>query len=314
MDLSIIIVNWNVRDLLEQCLRSIEQNVTGLETEVIVVDNASHDDSVAMVRERFPKIKLIANADNAGFCRGNNQGIAVSAGDFVCLLNPDTEVYEGAMERLVGFLREHPDAGIVGPDLLSPPGTPARINGTRFPAFWREFLACVGIYWPNRQVAEQRSYGRSDFDVTAEVDVVCGACLLARRTVIDQIGGLDEDLFMFFDEPDYCLRAHRAGWRTFYVPEAKILHVWMGSVVQDPKRSARRLYRARFVYFRKHYGLIAATVLRTVNLIADLWCGVRVRIYRVRDSVLRMARLGAAPPPSPSPKGRGGVQGGGDPE
>ena len=292
MDLSIVIVNWNVRELLDCCLDSIYRNVRGLTFEVVVVDNASHDASVEMVRSRYPQVQVIANAENAGFCRGNNQGIEATTGDFVCLLNPDTEVYPGAMERLVGFLRERPDVGVVGPRLSSPPGVPTRPNGTMFPSFTHELLGVMAWHRPNKEAFERRSFGRSSFDETAEVDVVCGACLLTRRQVVEQIGGLDEALFMFFDEVDFCLRAKRAGWRVFVVPDAEILHVWMGSVKQDTQAGTRRLNRARFVFFRKHHGIVPAAALWLACYLSEQTRLARVRAVHGRDRLLGRRRAG----------------------
>lgn len=285
MDLSIVIVNWNVRDLLERCLASLRENVRDLTFEVVVVDNASRDGSVEMVRERFPEVRVIANADNAGFCRGNNQGIEVTTGDYVCLLNPDTEVHPGAMERLVRYLHDHPDAGLVGPMLLTPAGDPTP-TGSRFPTFRRELMLSIGWHLPSRQAFDRETHGREDFTVEAEVDVVCGACLMTRRRVLEQIGGLDESLFMFFDEVDFSLRAHRAGWRAAYVPDARVLHVWMGSVKQARRASVRRLYRARYVFFRKHHGLPAASALWAASHAAEATRDARGFAVRVRNRLL----------------------------
>ena len=245
LDLSIIIVNWNVRDLLDRCLASVYAIKPELSVEVIVVDNASQDNSVAMVQEKYPRTILIANTENAGFCRGNNQGIAVSRGEIVALLNPDTEVRSGAMESMVSVLRTNPNAGIVGPTLLTSEGRPEP-NGTRFP---------TTAYELGKAFRLERFLG-IEYDFTGyddperpktvwNVDVVCGACMVIRRAVLDEIGGLDEQLFMFYEETDFCLRAHRAGWNTVYLPAAHVYHHWMGSVRQDEIRAARRFFRSR---------------------------------------------------------------------
>jgi hypothetical protein len=286
MDLSIVIVSWNVREYLDACLRSIQQNVCGLTYETIVVDNASRDGSAEMVRQSHPAVHLIANSENVGYCRGNNQGIGVTTGDFIVLLNPDTEVTEGAMERLVGFLREHLDVGIVGP-MLKAPSSFTQPNGTRFPSFEGQLLEATGLrrWMENRYIGI--TYGRTDFSQTAQVDVVCGACLLARRDVFTALGGLDENLVMYFDEADFCRRARALGWKTWYVADACVFHHWMRSVSQQPIASTIRLYRSQLLYFRKHHGLMAALALRFITLGTVGSRAARIWGVSVRDRLLR---------------------------
>jgi hypothetical protein len=285
MDLSIIIVNWNVRDFLKQCLDSIYRNVTGLSFEVILVDNASSDSSVEMVRERFPHVRIIANTKNAGFCRGNNQGIAASKGEYLVLLNPDTEVEEGALQTLINFAQEHPDVGIVGPMLLYPGGV-LMPNGTLFPTLRLALLGATGLIYVRCLSSDLECYGREDFAGVAEVDVVSGACMLVRRRIFEQIGGLDEQLFMFYEEPDFCLRARKAGWHVFYVPQARVFHHWDGvgqSVKQDQIAAIRRQLRSEYLYFRKHHGLSVAVLLRAVGVWALATRTVLIVIRRARN-------------------------------
>ncbi len=286
VDLSVIIVNWNVRDFLDRCLASLRQHVRDLTFEVIVVDNASKDDSVQMVRSKYPEVLLIANEANNGFCRGNNQGLEVARGEFVVLLNPDTEVYPGAMETLVAFLRDHPDVGVVGPMLLSPEGLHMP-NGTRFPTLRRELMGVFGLHRFNQRAYDLEGYGREDFSQIAEVDVVCGACLMTRQSIVRQIGGLDEQLFMYFEEVDFCRRVKAAGWKVFYVPEARVYHHWMQSVKQDNIAATRRLFRSQFLYFRKHHGLAAAWLLRVLSSVTVATRTGRIVAVRVRDRILR---------------------------
>ncbi len=286
LDLSIIIVNWNVSDYLDRCLRSIEENVRGVTYEVIVVDNASDDGSVAMVSEKHTDVAVIANRSNAGFCRGNNQGLEASQGENFILLNPDTEVRSGAMEAMVKFLREHPGVGVVGPKILSPDDL-YMPNGSMFPSVWRELYRSFGFHHLIKQRYERDEFGRDDLDVEAEVDVVCGACLMGRRKVFEKIGGLDEKLFMYFDETDFCRRVKEAGWKVWYVPEARIFHHWMKSVRRDYIAAARRMSRSRYLYFKKHHGILAAMVLRLLNQpVVEFQCA-RIKAVQLRDRVLR---------------------------
>ncbi|MGC8667236.1 MAG: glycosyltransferase family 2 protein [Chthonomonadales bacterium] len=294
MDLSVIIVNWNVKDFLDRCLASLYQNVCGLAFEIIVVDNASRDGSVELVRSKYPQVRLIANEGNEGFCRANNQGLAVASGEFVVLLNPDTEVYPGAMEALVAFLRDHPDVGVVGPMLLSPGGLHMP-NGTRFPTLRRELIGVLGLQKVNQRAYDLEGYGREDFTTVAEVDVVCGACLMTRRSVFEQIGGLDESLFMYFEEVDFCRRAKMAGWKVYYVPDARVYHHWMQSVKQDNIAATRRLFRSQFLYFRKHHGAAAAWLLRVLSAATVTLRTGRILGVRLRDRILQRGGAGIRP-------------------
>ncbi len=285
MDLSIIIVSWNTEEYLRACLESVYRNAGDLELEVIVVDNASRDGTVDMVRGGFPHVRLIANADNAGFCKANNQGIEIAHGDLLLLLNPDTEVKPCALRALVDFLRTHPEAGVAGPMLLNTDGS-IMPNGHTFPTVRRELMGITGLSQRRKAAYEADMYGREDFSVGTEVDVVCGAALLTRREVVERIGGLDEDLFMFYDEVDFCRRVRSAGWRVFYVPESRITHHWMQSVKQDVIRSMRRLFHAQYVYFSKHHGFIPALFLRTMSAMAIAYRASRIRGGAIKGRLL----------------------------
>lgn len=251
MDLSIIIVNWNTRDLLAQCLASIYAHPPGGDFEVIVVDNASADDSVAMVCERFPQVKLLQNDHNPGFAAANNQAIAQSNGRYILLLNPDTVVKSGALGALVTFMDEHPEAGAAGSMLLNPDGT---LQPSCHPAptlsreMWRLFH--MDAVYP------LALYRMADWPVDAPrpVDTVQGASLIVRREVIDQVGLLDESYFMYSEEVDWCRRIHQAGWQIYWVPQSHVVHFGGQSTRQVAATMFVQLYRAKLQYFRKHYG------------------------------------------------------------
>ena len=284
MDLSIVIVNWNVRELLDRCLESIYKSGSALSVEVIVVDNASRDDSAAMVREKHPRAILIANQENEGFCRGNNQGIEISRGDYVALLNPDTEVCQGAMETMIDFLRSNITFGVVGPTLVNP-GDAVEPNGTRFPTLLHELGRMMRLERLLNIEYDFTGYDEAGAAKVWNVDVVCGACMLVRREVLEEIGGLDEQLFMFYEETDFCLRARRMGWRTAYLPAARIYHHWMGSVRQDEIKSTRRFFRSRYIYFRKHHGWPASTIVRILGSWVVFFRIARIRLVRVRERI-----------------------------
>jgi N-acetylglucosaminyl-diphospho-decaprenol L-rhamnosyltransferase len=263
IDLSIVIVNWNTRLLLAQCLQSIYDTVSDLDFETIVVDNASSDGSVAMVRGRFPQTRVIVNSENVGFVRANNQAIARCQGRYVLLLNSDTQVLPGSLDKTVQFMDEHPSTGIVGVQLLNPDGT-FQGSHTPFPILWREFLILSGLgrwlirptfpsHGPQAEKGAQRIEG-----------YVGGAFLMARREAADQIGGLDERIFMYAEEVDWCYRFHQAGWEVWYLPQAPIIHYGGQSSKKRHERMEAELYRSRVYFFRKHYGRAAAFCLKAL--------------------------------------------------
>lgn len=243
--LSVVIVNWNTCDLLRNCLHSLHRGQE-LACEVIVVDNGSSDDSVAMIRTEFPEVRLIANAENRGFAVANNQGIRVSAGEYIMLLNSDTIVKPGALRGLVYFLDEHPQAGAVGPRLVRPDGTaqPYAFGGD--PTL--TYLLTRGL----NQLLFRRYLHNWATDATQEVDWVSGACLVVRRRAIDQVGLLDENIFMYFEDNDWCLRIRKGGWKVYLYPEVEVIHLGGCSLSQNP--AARAAYGRSLLYFyRKHY-------------------------------------------------------------
>jgi N-acetylglucosaminyl-diphospho-decaprenol L-rhamnosyltransferase len=267
VDLSIIIVSWNVLDLLRACLRSIGEGRGGLEIEVIVVDSASEDGSSGMVRSEFPMVSLIARKDNVGFPRGNNLGLAEAAGRYILLLNPDTEVIGDALTEMVQYMDAHTDVGAAGGQLLNPDGS-IQSSRRRFPSLatgvfestWLQPIA------PRRLLSRYYAEDIDDED-TADVDWLVGACLIVRRNVVDQVGYLDEAYFMYSEELDWCRRIKASGWRIVYLPEAKFIHHIGKSSEQAVTERHINFQRAKLRYFRKFHGRPAAAFLRAVLLL-----------------------------------------------
>ncbi len=244
--LSIVIVSWNTAVLLADCLGSISTGTTGLEHHIIVVDNASTDDSAAMIAREFPAVQLIRNAENVGFARANNQGLRASTGRYVLFLNSDTRVPCGILSALVEFMDAHPDAGACSPRLARADGStqPFTFGGDPTPAYlfargWMRLIRHRAVHdW---ETLESQS-----------VDWVSGACLLARRDAVLQVGGFDEDFFMYFEDNDLCLRLRRAGWKVFYNPQVSITHLGGASLALNDARS--RWYDASLRrFYSKHY-------------------------------------------------------------
>jgi GT2 family glycosyltransferase len=264
MELSVLIVNWNTRDLLAQCLTSIVSDPTwlaGYSAEVWVVDNASSDGSPEMVREQFPWVKLIENGENVGFARANNQAIRRSSGAYLLLLNSDTAVKPHAVQRLLSFMAEHPEVGAAGARLFYADGT---MQTSCYPApslsreLWRLFH--LDALWPYSAYR----VGSWDFVKTHPVDVLLGACLMLRREVVDQVGLLDETYFMYSEEVDLCHRIRQAGWLIRWVPEAEVIHFSGQSTKQAAVDMFLQLYHGKLRYFRKHHGRTAGWLYRFI--------------------------------------------------
>ena len=265
LDLSIIIVSWNVKGLLRRCLDSIFQHPTSnLQFEVIVVDNASSDGSVEMVRAEFPQVRLMANEENLGFTRANNQGIAASRGRYVLLLNPDTEVLGDALGAMVDYMDVHPDVGALGPMLLNPDGS-VQSSRRRFPTLATALLESTVFQWElsrdNRILRRYYVLDRPD-DEVQEVDWVTGACILVRREAIEEVGLLDEGFFMYSEELDWCRRAKEQGWKVVYLPTARVIHYGGKSSEQVVPFRHIQFQRSKVRYFRKHHGPLWAWILR----------------------------------------------------
>ena len=270
VDLSVVIVSWNVRDLLRQCLSTLADSHP-LSLKVIVVDNASADDSVDMLRAEFPAVQLVANPDNRGFPAANNQGIAVAHGRYILLLNSDTEVVGDALATMVAFADAHPDVGVVGPQLLNPDGS-VQSSRRRLPTLATAFFESTWLqpYAPRRLLERYYVLDQPD-DATLDVDWVKGAALMARREAIEQVGLLDEGFFMYSEELDWCRRFREAGWRVVYLSTAQITHHEGKSSEQVLPARHIHFQTSKVRYFRKYHGRLAAQVLRLFLLANYVW-------------------------------------------
>ncbi len=254
MDLSICIVSYNCRDVLADCLRSIEATVGDLSCEVIVTDNASEDGTVEMLAAEFPDAQAIANEDNAGFAGGTNQAMARATGDVLLMLNPDTIVRPRALQAIVGFLGEHPDAA-VGPRLVGDDGE-LQPSSHPFPTLGRTFAAQLGLHRLGRP--------RPEPDAPVRVDWVSGAALAMTRQVRERVGPLDEGYFMYSEDVDWCLRTAREGLACWYLPAAEIVHLEGATWADMQRERVLAAHRANFRFFRKHYGRCAGLTLRAM--------------------------------------------------
>ncbi len=277
MKISVIIVNYNVRHFLEQALLSVRKALQGISGDVWVVDNNSVDDSVAMVREKFPEVRLIANRNNPGFAIANNQAIRESTGEYVLLLNPDTLVEEDTFSKCIHFMDTHPDAGALGVKLIDGSGKYLPESKRGFPSPWVAFCKTVGLsaIFPKSRLFNGYYLGYLDPEKTHPVDVLVGAFMFIRRAALDKAGLLDEAFFMYGEDIDLSYRIVQAGYRNYYFPDTKIIHYKGESTKKGSLNYVRTFYQAMIIFTRKHFtgssaGLFIAMLQAAIWLRAGL--------------------------------------------
>ncbi|MFA6456702.1 MAG: glycosyltransferase [Bacteroidota bacterium] len=255
MDISVVIVNYNVREFLNNALISLFRALEGYTAEVFVVDNASDDGSVELIQKNFPQVKLIANSFNAGFAKANNQALAQSQGKYLLLLNPDTLIQEDTFEKLIGFFHSHTDAGMVGCKILNPDGSLQLSCRRSFPTPWTAFTKTFGLstLFPKSKLFARYNLTYLDPDKTYEVDAVSGSFMMITREVYQKIDGLDEKFFMYGEDLDWCYRVQQAGWKVYYVPTTSIIHYKGESTKRSDIDELKVFYNAMRLFVRKHH-------------------------------------------------------------
>ena len=255
MKLSIIIVSYNVKHFLEQCLYSVDAACSGIDTEIFVVDNASVDGSAKMVKEKFPEVKCIANQDNAGFAKANNQAIRQSTGEYILLLNPDTIVETDTFVKILDFMDTHADAGGLGVKMVDGTGKflPESKRGLPTPAV--AFCKVFGLshLFPKSKTFNKYHLGYLDRDKTHKVEILAGAFMLIRKSVLDEIGLLDEAFFMYGEDIDLSYRIIKAGYQNYYFPDARIIHYKGESTKKGSLNYVFVFYNAMIIFAQKHY-------------------------------------------------------------
>ncbi len=255
MDLSIIIVNYNVKYFLEQALHAVIKASANIDAELFVVDNNSVDGSLEMVRAKFPSVKIIENKDNKGFSKANNQAIKVAAGKYILLLNPDTVVEEDTFEKVVSFMNTHPDAGGLGVKMIDGKGSflPESKRGLPTPsaAFFKIFG--LSTLFPNSPLFGRYHLGYLDKDKTHEIEVLSGAFMLLRKEVLDKIGLLDEDFFMYGEDIDLSYRIIKGGYKNYYFPDTRIIHYKGESTKKSSVNYVFVFYNAMIIFAKKHF-------------------------------------------------------------
>lgn len=253
--LSIVIVNYNTERLLKACIESIYRETNGIPFDIWVVDNNSHDDSIQMIKNYFPKVNLIENKKNIGFSKANNMVISRSKSDYVLLLNPDTFVLQDAIEKMVRFMDRNPEVGISGCKVLNKDGMLQLACRRSIPSPRVAFYRLTGLskLFSNSKTMAKYNLTYLDPDEPHEVDAVSGAFLMIRRKVVDSIGALDERFFMYGEELDFCLRAKKTGWKVMYYPGAEIIHYKGESTKSNSRKATLEFYRAMYLFHKKHF-------------------------------------------------------------
>jgi len=256
MDVSVVIVSYNVSSYLDQTLATLSEAVDGLDTEVFVVDNASSDDSVDMVKRKYPWVKLIENGENLGFARANNRALSLVKGRYVLLLNPDTVLSRDTLSTMVSFLDGHPEAGAAGCKVINPDGTLQLACRRGFPTPGVAFYKMIGLsgLFPKSRTFGAYNLTYLDPDEVTEVDAVSGSFMMLRKEALDRVGLLDEHFFMYGEDLDLCYRIKKAGWKIYYVPYTEIIHFKGESTKTVPTlKSIRNFYTAMHIFVEKHY-------------------------------------------------------------
>lgn len=296
-ELSVILVSYNTEIVLKESLRRITNYTQNIPTEIIVVDNASSDNSVNMVRTGFPQVKLIECRKNKGFAAGNNIGIKIAVGNYVLLLNSDAFVSPDTVEKSIKTMRENPKTGILGIQQICPNGDP-QVSARTIPNAWHKFLVISGLraHYPKHYLFGCPDYGNKNLNKITTVDWISGAYFLIRKEVIDQIGLLDEKYFMYYEEVDYCMAAQKAGWTVKYDPTIKVIHLGGASTVGTGKsvsQKSRQVLEYRFeseIYFYlKNFSRLSAYLNTLVEIFWNKLIIMKNKIRQDKDSALKIA-------------------------
>ena len=255
MQLSVIILNYNVRYFLEQCVLSVQKALENIDGEIIVVDNFSTDDSCAMMKQRFPNVKLIENKANLGFPKGNNIGVAEAKGEYLCILNPDTVVAEDTFEKVLQFAKSKPDLGIVGCKLIDGTGNFLPESKRGVPTPWVAFTKIFGLYklFPKLTLFNKYYAQHLSENQTGKVDILVGAFMITKRDLYLEVGGFDENCFMYSDDIDLSYLSLKAGKSNYYFHETSVMHYKGESTVRDGTYM-KRFREAMQFFYKKHFG------------------------------------------------------------
>lgn len=273
--ITVVIVSYNTREILSNCLDALFRNGTGDDMEVFVVDNDSHDRSAAMVSERFPQVRLIANKQNLGFAAANNQAFTRASGRYIVLLNPDAYVGPASISNAVRFMDDHPGCGLCGGRIISPEGR-LEPSARRFPSPLSKLLTLSGMSarFPSSPLLNRHEFGGFRHDRPIEVDWVPGTFTIVRKEMLDAIGPFDERFYIYYEETDLCLRAKKNGWKVFFIPDAEVMHIGGASSKTRKDKTFDKAgsqvlsfrMRSEWLYYRKNKGFVMVLLSAGVEL------------------------------------------------
>jgi GT2 family glycosyltransferase/lipopolysaccharide/colanic/teichoic acid biosynthesis glycosyltransferase len=300
MTLSVVVVSYNVREFVSQCLLSLYRSRFDESLEIILVDNNSSDNTVGMVRERYPDVIIIENQKNRGFAAAVNQGVAASSGQIILLLNPDTIVEENTVRILTAYLQANPDVGCVGPKILNSDGSLQQACKRSFPSPWVALTRLLGL---SRLFPGSRLFGRYnltylDPDETHRIEAVSGSCMCIPRSVWDTVGNMDDEFFLFGEDLDYCYRIHQAGFQVVYLPETHIIHYKGESVKTAPFDNLRMFHEAMVTFSRKYDsfsgGILTRTFIRMGIALRSWWAYLRSSLATFSSLIIDTLVIGSA--------------------
>jgi GT2 family glycosyltransferase len=276
VSLSVVIVSWNAKAYLEECLQSLAEDVYDGPMEIVVVDNASSDGSADMVKRQFPAVTLIRNAANLGFSKANNIGIRRCTGDYIALVNSDIHVLKGCLSELVAFSESQADVGVVGPKIIGRDGK-RQVSHKGFPRLWNSLCRALAldVLLPRMALFNGYLKWHEAPDGVTPVDILSGCFLVAKRRAIDQVGLLDERFFIYGEDMDWCKRFWQGGWKAMFVPEARAIHYGGASSANAPLRFAVEMQRADCQYWAKHHTDWASSTYVAISMLdhSTRWAG-----------------------------------------
>jgi GT2 family glycosyltransferase len=271
--LSIIIVNYNVKFFLEQCLCSVRKAIQNFEAEVFIVDNNSSDESVDYLKPKFPFAQFIINNENVGFSKANNQALAIAKGKYILFLNPDTIIEEDSFEKCIQFLGSNADAGALGVKMIDGSGTYLKESKRGFPSPWVSFCKLSGLtsLFPHSKIFAKYYLGNLSEKENQEIDSISGAFFFARKNVLDKIGGFDERFFMYAEDIDLSFRIQQAGYKNFYFSESTIIH-FKGESTKKDFRYTKSFYKAMSLFAKKNFSRFSSFLF---SILIDTTVGIR---------------------------------------
>jgi GT2 family glycosyltransferase len=267
MDLSIIIVNYNVKEFIQNLLHSVFKSGCNLKYEIIIIDNASDDGSAEFINEKFLDVNLIVNNKNIGFGKANNIGLSAAKGKYILLINPDTLIREDTLEKMISFFEKNPDAGLAGCKILNPDGSLQLACRRSFPGPWTSFCKVTGLssLFPNSRLFARYNLTYLDENQIHEVDAISGSFMMMKREVYEKVGGFDEQFFMYGEDLDICYRIQKAGWKVYYTPDTQIIHYKGESTKRSSLDETKIFYDAMNLFVKKHFSssILVETILKT---------------------------------------------------